>query len=343
MIDKYTKVGIAVAATLQDVAHLAGVNPSTVSRVLNGKSVISSETRERVLAAIEKLDYHPNSLARSLASGQAGAIGVVLDAQDVGAFQNPFFSASQFAIEQYAQDQGYHVMVANGGRKSGNAVERLVLERKVDGLIMPPSTGHPELLKKLTNFPYVFLGQPDENGDDYNWVDIDNEYGALIAVEHLVSKGYRRIAYLGGSQRSDAGFIMRRQKGYLKGIPEGEPHWLLATDGTPENAYEVAMACLQGEQHPDAFLLDDNMAGIGLIKACRELGLSIPQDIGAVTFNNFPMAAYTDPPLTAIDINTGLLGTETAQMLFECMKDAEAGHHKLIKPSLIVRESTQKK
>lgn len=95
-----------MAATLQDVAHLAGVNPSTVSRVLNGKSVISPETRERVLAAIEKLDYHPNSLARSLASGQAGAIGVVLDAQDVGAFQNPFFSASQFAIEQYAQDQG---------------------------------------------------------------------------------------------------------------------------------------------------------------------------------------------------------------------------------------------
>ncbi len=313
-----------------------------MSRVLNGKSAISPETRERVLAAIEKLDYHPNSLARNLASGQSGAVGVVLDAQDVGAFQNPFFSASQFAIEQYAQDQGYHVMVANGGRKSGNAVERLVLEHKVDGLIMPPSTAHPQLLEKLASFPYVFLGQPDENSDDYHWVDIDNEHGALIAVEHLVSRGYRRIAYLGGSQRSDAGFIMRRQKGYLKGLPEGAPHWLLATDGTPENAFEAALRCLKNERRPDAFLLDDNITGIGLIKACRELGLSIPHDVGAVTFNNFPMAAYTEPPLTAIDIDTGLLGTETARMLFECMKGAAAGQHKLIKPSLIVRESTQR-
>ena len=294
------------------------------------------------MQAIGELDYHPNSLARSLASGRAGAIGVVLDTQDAGAFQNPFFFASRFAIEQYAQDQGYHVIVANGGKRSGNAVERLVLERKVDGLIMPPSTGHPQLLEKLSDFPYVFLGQPDESRGDDPWVDIDNEYGALLAVEHLVSSGYRRIAYLGGSQCSDAGFIMRRQRGYLKALPTGAPHWLLATNGTPEHACKVALECLQNQRRPDAFLLDDNMAGIGLIKACRQLGLSIPHDIGAVTFNDLPMAAYTEPPLTAVDINTGLLGTETAQMLFARMKDKAAGHHRLIRPALIVRESSQR-
>lgn len=331
-----------MAATLQDVAHLAGVNPSTVSRVLNGKSVISAETKERVMAAIEKLDYHPNSLARSLASGHAGAIGVVLDAQDVGAFRNAFFSESQFAIEQYAQDKGYHVMVANGGQKSGSAVESLVLERKVDGLVMPPSTAHPSLLKKIQGFPYVFLGQPDDDGDAINWVDIDNEHGARIAVEHLAAQGYQRIAYLGGSQRSDAGFIMRRQKGYLNALSAGSPTWLLATDGTPEHACEAATACLQSDLRPDAFLLDDNMAAVGLIRACRRLGLSIPQDIGAVTFNNYPLAEYTDPPLTAIDINTGLLGTETAKMLFDCLKENVTGRHKLITPALIIRESTQR-
>lgn len=336
------EVEITVATTLDDVARSIGVNPSTVSRVLNGKSGISPKMRKRVLEAIEKLDYHPNSLARSLASGQAGAIGLVLDAQDIGAFQNPFFSASQFAIEQYAQAHGYHVIVADGSGKSYKAVENLVLECKVDGLIMPPSTGHPELLKRLEAFPYVFLGQPDDDIDNTNWVDIDNENSAINAVEHLILKGYRRIAYLGGSQCPDAGFIMRRQKGFLKAIPKDEPHWLLATDGTPENACEAALQCLKNVQHPDAFLLDDNMAGIGLIKACRELGLQIPRDIGAVTFNNYPVAAYTDPPLTAIDINTNLLGTETAELLFECMKNTETIQHKLIMPSLIERESSQK-
>ncbi len=331
-----------MAATLQDVARLAGVNASTVSRVLNGKTVISSETKEKVYAAMQELDYHPNSLARSLASGQAGAIGVVLDASDEGAFRNAFYYSSQFAIEKVAQDQGYHVLIANGNPKAGNAVEKLLLERKVDALIMLPSTVRPSVMEKCNSFPYVLMGQPDQFDEDTVWVDIDNGYGASMAVEHLLSKGYKSIAYLGGAQDSDAGFIMRRQKGYLSALPEGAKPCMLATDSTAEDAYRVALACLSGEERPDAFLLNDNMAAVGLLRAAKELGLQVPEDIGAVTFNNYPMAEYTDPPLTAIDIDTELLGSVSAELLFERIKDPDIRAQKKLQPRLIERKSSQK-
>ena len=107
-----------MSATIRDVARLAGVNPSTVSRVINEKSVITAETRERVYSAMAQLDYHPNSLARSLVSGLAGAIGMVLDTGDDGAFNNAFFGSSQYAIEQVAQAHGYHLLIANGGERA---------------------------------------------------------------------------------------------------------------------------------------------------------------------------------------------------------------------------------
>ena len=199
-----------MAATIHDVAKLAGVNPSTVSRALSGKAVITEETREKIYAAMRELDYHPNSVARSLASGLSGAIGVVVDAQDADAFSNVFFSRSLFAIEKVAQSRGYHVIIANGAKRAGGAssIEGLMLERKVDGLILPPSTLKSALLEKIEGFPYVVLGQPDTARRGLSWVDVNNEQGGAMAVEHLRQMGYARIAYLGGGGRT--GFVKRR-------------------------------------------------------------------------------------------------------------------------------------
>ncbi len=152
-----------MSATIRDVARLAGVNPSTVSRVINEKSVITAETRERVYSAMAQLDYHPNSLARSLVSGLAGAIGMVLDTGDDGAFNNAFFGSSQYAIEQVAQAHGYHLLIANGGERALETVTELVLGKKVDGLILPPSAATPQVMARIGDFPHVILGQPDED------------------------------------------------------------------------------------------------------------------------------------------------------------------------------------
>ncbi|MBQ8092084.1 MAG: LacI family DNA-binding transcriptional regulator [Clostridia bacterium] len=328
-----------MAVTIQDVARLAGVNSSTVSRVINGKATITDETKAKVYAAMQELDYHPNSLARSLASGSSGAIGVIVDARDAEAFANEFFSRSLFAIEKEAQARGYHVIIANGAQSRGETIENLMKEHKVDGLILPPTTVRPALMKTIGQFPYVVLGTPDTMRSEACWVDNNNEQGAELAVKHLLERGYLKIAYLGG--REKRGFTKRRVRGYEKNA--GGQRMVLPTDGTAEEACTVAREILSAADHPDGFVCNDNLAAFGLLKACRSCGLRIPDDIGIVAFDNYPLAEYTDPPLTIVDIDTAMLGEQTAQLLFRRIKDSRIGNQQImLSATLVARASTER-
>lgn len=328
-----------MAATIHDVARLAGVNSSTVSRVLNGKATVMEETREKIYAAMRQLDYHPNSLARSLANGQSGAIGVVVDAEDAEAFSNVFFNRSLFAVEKVAQERGYHVILVNGARHAGGmgSIEKLMLERKVDGLILPPSTVKPTLLKKIQSFPCVVLGQPETVHHDVSWVDVNNAQGAEMGVAHLLEHGYRRVAYLGGQGRT--GFSKRRVKGYEKALEKQDP-LVFPTDGTVEGAERTALEALGAAGRPDAFLCNDNLTAFGLLKATRTMNLRVPQDVGIVTFDNYPLAEYTDPPLTAVDVDTALLGEQAARLLFQHIDHHTPSQQVLLGTTLIDRISS---
>ena len=303
-----------MAVTIHDVAKLAGVNSSTVSRVINGKATITPDTKERVYAAMRELDYHPNSLARSLASGLSGAIGVVVNARDAEAFSNVFFSRSLFAIEQTAQARGY-------------------------GLILPPTTVKPALMETIGDFPYVVLGTPDTLRSETCWVDNNNEQGAEMAVRHLQKQGYQRIAYLGGHQKR--GFTKRRIRGYQNANSGTET--ILTTDGTAENAYTLAFDALKTDDHPDAFVCNDNLAAFGLLKACKELHLSVPQEIGIVAFDNYPLAEYMDPPLTIVDIDTAMLGEQSVQLLFRRIENKVGNQQIMLSTDLVVRASSERK
>ena len=328
-----------MAVTIHDVAKLAGVNSSTVSRVINGKATITPDTKERVYVAMRKLDYHPNSLARSLASGLSGAIGVVVNARDAEAFSNVFFSRSLFAIEQAAQARGYQVIIANGAQSRGGTIEALMKEHKVDGLILPPTTVKPTLMETIGDFPYVVLGTPDTLRSETCWVDNNNEQGAEMAVRHLQKQGYQCIAYLGGHQKR--GFTKRRIRGY-QNVNSGT-ETILNTDGTAENAYTLAFDALKTDDHPDAFVCNDNLAAYGLLKACKELEIGIPSEVGIVAFDNYPLAEYMDPPLTIVDIDTAMLGEQTAQLLFWRIENKSNNRQIMLSTSLIVRASSARK
>ena len=310
-----------MAVTIHDVAKLAGVNSSTVSRVINGKATITPDTKARVYAAMQELDYHPNSLARSLASGLSGAIGVVVDARDAEAFSNWFFGRSLFAIEKVAQARGYQVIIANGAQSKGGNIETLMKEHKVDGLILPPTTVKPALMEAIGDFPYVVLGTPDTLRGDTSWVDNNNEQGAEMAVRHLQEMAYSNIAYLGGYQKR--GFTKRRVKGYQRSNTGRET--VFATDGTSENAYAVAMEALKQPEHPDAFVCNDNLAAF------------------IVAFDNYPLAEYTDPQLTIIDIDTAMLGEQTAQLLFRRIENKAGNQQIMLSTTLVKRASTERK
>ena len=328
-----------MAVTIHDVAKLAGVNSSTVSRVINGKATITPDTKERVYAAMRELDYHPNSLARSLASGLSGAIGVIVDARDAEAFSNWFFGRSLFAIEREAQSRGYQVIIANGAQSKGGNIETMMKEHKVDGLILPPTTVKPSLMKTIGDFPYVVLGTPDTMSSQTSWVDNNNGQGAEMAVSHLQDRGYLNIAYLGGYEKR--GFTKRRIRGYQQANTGKET--VLTTDGTTENAYEAALSALKHADHPDAFVCNDNLAAFGLLKACRELHIHVPQDVGIVAFDNYPLAEYTDPQLTIVDIDTAMLGEQTAQLLFKRIENKAGNQQIMLSTTLVKRASTERK
>ncbi len=327
-----------MAVTIHDVAKRAGVNSSTVSRVINGKATITPETKEKVYSAMRELDYHPNALARSLASGLSGAIGVVVDAQDADAFSNVFFSRSLFAIEQVAQSRGYQVIIANGANSHGTRVETLVKERKVDGLILPPSTVKPALMRSIGEFPYVVLGMPDTLRGDTCWVDNNNEQGGELAARHLLDCGYGSLAYLGGDQKR--GFTKRRVRGFRKAAGEHAP--VYSTDGTAEDAYAAASKLLKSENAPCAFVCNDNLSAFGLLRACRELSLPVPARVGVVAFDNYPLAEYTDPPLTIVDIDTAMLGEQSARLLFRRIDNRTGCQQIMLSTALIERKSTER-
>ena len=212
-------------------------------------------------------------------------------------------------------------------------------EHKVDGLILPPTTVKSALMETIGDFPYVVLGTPDTLRGDTCWVDNNNEQGAEMAVRHLQKMGYHQIAYLGGYQKR--GFTKRRVRGYQNANSGKEI--ILSTDGTSENAYGEAIRELKKESHADAFVCNDNLAAFGLLKACRELRLRIPDEIGIVAFDNYPLAEYVDPPLTIVDIDTAMLGEQTAQLLFRRIENKAGNQQIMLSTTLVKRASTERK
>lgn len=152
-----------MSVTIKDIAKRVGVAPSTVSRVVNGSASISEETKSRILQVMEEMNYHPNSLARNLVNGSTFCIGLIMDARDEGTFSNTFFNRSVYAIEKVTQANGYNLLIANDDSSMGvSAVEKLVLEKKADGLILPSNcvrTGLVEMLLR-NECPFVVLGEP---------------------------------------------------------------------------------------------------------------------------------------------------------------------------------------
>lgn len=337
-----------MSVTIKDIARIAGVSPSTVSRVINGNTAISQETRSRIRAVMEELDYHPDSRARNLVNGNTDCIGLILDARDERSFFNTFFDRSVYAIERVAQEEGYTLTISNAaGEGDSSPAQKLVLEKKVDGLVIPPSVVRRDLVDMLreNGFPFVILGEPDRMEEEVSWVDADNEGGGRMAVRHLLAQGYERIALLMGSRKNV--FVRNRIRGYRKGLEEAglEPEeGLIRECGSPEDAEREAEALLNQKRPPDAFLCGDNVIAWHVLRTLRKRNVRIPKEAGIVTFDNYPFAEYLEPPLTAVDVDTYGIGEQAAYRLLQKIRKADGGErHTLISANLLIRRSSQRK
>ena len=329
-----------MATTIKDIAKKVGVNPSTVSRVINGTAAISEETKEKIMAAMKELDYHPNILARSLVNGSTFTIGLVIDAGNSDAYANTFFIQSITAIEKVTQQLGYNLLITNHTeRETENAVKNLVLEHKIDGIILPVSSITEDLVNLLNanQFPFVVMGEPDQSYTEGNWVDMDNEGGGRLAVKHLLDSGYRHPVLF--VENKGTTFEQKRTLGFLKALEENR----IFPSGRDAITLKIEKL-LTDHPETDSIICTNNIMAYHVLQILRQHRVSVPEEMGVITFDNYPLAEYLDPPLTAVDIDTYLLGEQVASTLFDMIKKKNRKEEAtLIETKIIQRKSTEKR
>jgi DNA-binding LacI/PurR family transcriptional regulator len=325
--------------TLDAVAARAGVGRGTASRVLNGSSQVSAQAKAAVEAAINELGYVPNRAARSLVTQRTDSVALVVSESEERVFGEPFFAGVLRGINNALIETPLQLWLAMAAtRQQRERVEHHLTAPHVDGVMLlslHDDDPLPALLRER-GMPFVLGGRPArlEPGDAF--VDVDNEAGARLAVEYLRSTGARRVATVAGPQDMEVG--RARLAGYRAAAPGSE---LIAYGDFTEAGGMTAMrALLAREPDLDAvFAASDLMAG-GALRALREAGLRVPEDVALVGFEDAPVARQTDPPLTTVHQPVEEMGRRMAELLIAMISRAPAGDlHVLLDTHLVRRAS----
>ncbi len=322
-----------------DVADLAGVSAMTVSRVLNSPEKVRPETRARVLAAVRELGYRPNTAARVLVTGRSGVLGVVsIDTTLYGP------ASMLYAIERAAREHDYLVSIASLGalnrRSIEEGVERL-RQQSADGIIIiAPYASAAEGLRHLPpDLPVVDVGGGEEVLVPA--VVVDQHAGAMRATLHLLSLGHETVWHVSGPPSwIDARGRVSGWRAALQAEGREVPEPLVG-NWSASSGYELGRRLAGRPEVTAIFVANDQMA-VGLLRALREAGRRVPEDVSVVGFDDIPEAAYIWPPLTTVRQNFGEVGRQAFAMLRDRIAEgkARADRRCRVEPELVVRDST---
>jgi LacI family transcriptional regulator len=335
---------MAKRPTQADVAKRAGVSRATVSYVLNkradGRIPITEETRERVLEAARALGYAPHALARSLRSGLTHTIGLLIPDTN-----NPHYMDILSGVEAEVVAQDYYLVLISAtlDPERERHCLRSLFQQRLDGLILAPT--FPDLLEdeieELLDHtsPVVFVTPyPDA---DCAYADMRG--GAEAMMDHLIALGHRRIGFVHGVARnglSGARVVVYREKSHLPGSVPDE-RLIVHCGHTIQDGYQAARQLLAVDAPPTAIWTVNDLLAIGALRAIRERGLRVPEDISLAGFDDIAFAAQLYPPLTTVDIHGMELGRRAARLLFRRIEDpALEPIQEMLDTELVVRAST---
>lgn len=334
------------APTLKDIAQQLGISISTVSRALRGMPEVNAETREAVMKLSKEVDYEPNMMATSLLKRQSNLIGVVVPNMDY------FFSTAVKGMDEAALEAGYTVVVCQSNESYGREVANVqrLIQSHVDGFIVSLSseTQNTDHFKRIVkkNIPLVFFDR-DCSDIETTKILLDNYDGAFQAVTHLLERGYRRIAYLGG--RTNLSISNTREQGYRDAITQFGLHVDDAInihgDFDRNYAYQTVKNLLANtENRPDAFFSVSDRLAIGAFQAIKDLGLRIPQDVGLVGFNDEPIMSLLTPSVSSVFQPAFEMGKMAARLFIEQLNSdsIESGRVEIFTPVLKIRESSMR-
>jgi LacI family transcriptional regulator len=332
------------AVTLRDVARVANVHPATVSRALNEntRALVNPDTAERVIQVAEELGYRPNRIARGLKTSRSHTIGVLIP--DI---TNPLFPPILRGIEDRLDEAGYTSLIVNTDNDA--ARERVYLEamraRQVDGFIAATARLDRELLAEIgaATTPLVLVNRSLEDAS-VPAVTVDDRRGIGLAVEHAIALGHRQIGHVAGPQNLSTGH--RRHLGFVQtmgaaGLDAPPEHIRFGASFTEEEGARACDGLLEAAPDLTAIVAGNDLMAIGCYDTLEKRGLSCPDDISIVGFNDMPFVDRLRPPLTSVRVPQREIGKVAADLLLEQLADGDrTATEILLEPTLMVRGST---
>ena len=323
--------------SIKDVAAEAGVSIATVSRVLHNKSYITPGVQARVLAAVQKLGYRPNLVARSLRLQQSTTIGLI-----VSDICNAFFTDVSRAVEDSAYEQGYSVLLGNsdGDEKKELIYLNEMYDKKVAGILLSPTKKTCENFNKLpVKVPMVVYDRLAQ-GCDVDSITIDNDNAAYLLTKHLIANGYQQIAGVFSNEITG----IERRKGFEKALNEAgfkQPQIEIVSSKV-SMGHDGTIKCLNQTPRPDAILAADNLLLEGAMQAIIELGLKIPDELGLAGFDDVTWMSLVQPPITVIRQPTDEIGRLAIELLIRRIEDpTRPPLQVLLQSQLIIRGSSR--
>ena len=333
--------------TLKDVAKQAGVSYQTVSKVLKGQGNVSADTKDRIQAAVQELNYRPNIRARNLRVQRSHLIGYSWQPEPPDLY-NPILEKFLQSIIEVAERQDHHILTFAWQQKPDQLEEyrNLIQSGRVDGLILSSIDFDDPRIAYLMglNFPFVAFGRANPEWD-FAYIDIDGEVGLRQMTEHLLALNHRRIAVLAWLESSRTG--EDRLQGYYQamqqaGIPLKEG-WIERGENIVSAGYDGARRLLQRPpaERPTALIGMSDTLAIGAMNAAHDLGLTVGRDVSISGFDDTPLSQYLQPPLTTVRQPIWEVGQRSIELLFRIMEGRRPVEHQiLLPPRLIIRQST---
>lgn len=329
------------AVTMRDVAERAGVDPSVVSRLLNEdpRLSISPQTRERVLKAIEELDYRPNLAARALRTSRTGLVAVMLPD-----LSNPVYAQLLDAIHARASAAGYGIVHAQTHQVMDQSADVSDLLRRVDGLLVAAGTFPRDLMRRLSALPIPTVVMNRATRSVACSIVIDDRAGSALVAEHLLELGHRSFAVLIGSNNDGVGTA--RLRAFSSAVePAGATVTPIIAEGfSARDGYEATRSFLRTEVGATAMFAVNFMLGIGALRSAHDLGVDVPSALSVAALHESELAAFMTPSLTTVQMPMAEVGGTAFDELLALLKGADGGTRRIktirTPPRLLAREST---
>lgn len=332
--------------SIKDIAKVAGVSHTTVSRALRGSSLISDETTKRIQETALALGYFPNAAAQSLKTNRSQALGVIVSNID-----DPYFSEILQGIEEIAQGSHYSLFIAASQRDSEreSAIVRAMRQHRVDGIIICSTPFSSQRSQQLSKYGIPIVMINNQAAEEYRYsIYHDDIDGSRQVTRHLIELGHRKIAYLGNSssgrttQDRLAGFRYEMQ---AAGLPLSDEYIFELPGSESEKATLAVDHFLRLATRPTAIVCFNDMLAIGVLKALQQRGVRVPEEISITGFDNIVFSNYTNPSLTTFDQPKRFIGQKAAELILSLLNSTSDIHVpqqkiQVLKGSLLVRSSS---